>query len=213
MPKKARKKQKIKRRVSDPQAKYVLPLKWSLYYVLSQGEWQDFRNRVKEQDSEWMHCPVCPKRCPADQCDEQWEYDHKNHVKQFVTAKFICRGCHWMKSPGARLITWARDLSGELPPPKQIPHIQACLGWTRKEVDALRMSDLLKEEFEEEMLDELRKKAKWGKALIRPWKIDLSGLEKYDYSRTEIVIWEARFIERANSLVAAWNFEHAGQST
>src|SRR5436190_14362433 len=100
----------------DKKVYYLLPLKWSLHYVMTEKEWQGLRNRVKQINPNWDSCPVCPNRCKANSLDEAWEYDNENHVKHFLEAKFICPGCHWFKTLPWRIETWLKMERGEMPP-------------------------------------------------------------------------------------------------
>ena len=115
---------------TEPKISYILPSEWSLFYIMMGKEWQEFRQRVKSFNPEWEQCLSCPGRCRADSCDEVWEYN--NGVKHLVTARFICRGCHWLKTPNWRMETWEKIKRGIMPPATKPPHIISCLGFTQK---------------------------------------------------------------------------------
>jgi hypothetical protein len=191
---------------------YVLPLQWSLHYAMTEGQWTKFRERVKKQNPNWMECS-CPKKCKANQLDEQWDFDDEAHTKVFLGAAFICGGCHWLKSPPFRLSTWLRKEQGLLAAISTSPHIIDCLGWTQEQVDALRAKDLRQHQAQTGLITGLQQQVKGGKAeviaapmvpeekraeleargqrVILPWRIDLSALDQYGYSAAEISSFEA----------------------
>lgn len=180
----------------DKKVHYLLPLKWSLHYVMTEKEWQGFRNRVKKANPDWDKCPACPNRCKANSLDEDWEYDRENHIKRFVKAKFICSGCHWFKTLPWRIETWLKMQRGQMPPATKPPHIISCLGWTQKQLDELREKDLARHQQETKQLQRIQTEALIGEAEIRYWAVDLSALNQYGYSPQEIVEFEKRINSR-----------------
>ncbi len=179
---------------------YLLPLEWSLHYVMSDGEWRDFRIRVKEVIPNWETCN-CPNGCQANTLDEIWDYDKRKHVKRFVKAQFICPGCHWLKSPGWRVQTWLKDESGFWTPPERTPHIFDCLGWTKRRVRQMRRADL--EMYYEQLMlqDKREKEVKTGEATEVSWTADLSGLKKYGYSEIEISYFSSLMFLKARGKI------------
>ncbi len=175
---------------------HVLPLQWSLYYVITSKEWKDFRERVKQKDPGWDRC-ACPKRCRADTLDEEWKYDKQHHVKRFASAKFICGGCHWLKSPPWRIQTWLKQQAAELPDLDRKPHITDCLGWSEGRVIALREGDLAEHSAQIEELARIEAHVEAGKALVVPWSVDLSALKKYGYSSKEVKRFGERMMTQA----------------
>ncbi len=192
---------------------YVLPLRWSLYYALTKAQWRNLRERHRKLYPDWAQCS-CPKRCQADSLDEKWEYNHETHSKIFVGAKFICRGCHWLKSPPWRIKTWVRQQNGLLLPTSKPAHIIDCLGWSQERVDALREEDLKEHRAQVAVLSQLEEQVQAGKAailplpveqltpqqvarlakpgqsLIIPWRVDLTNLTRYGYTGEEIAAFE-----------------------
>jgi hypothetical protein len=179
------------RKSHEEAVEYLLPLQWSLHYVMTDGEWRNFRNRVKKINPDWDKC-TCPNQCKANTLDEEWEYDKENHIKRFVKAEFICGGCHWRKSPGFRLNSYRRAELGKGPPATKIPHAIFCLGMTQEELDELREKDLAKEQREMEELERIEKEAELGLIEIRYWTADLSAMSQYGYSPQEIAEFEKR---------------------
>jgi hypothetical protein len=171
---------------------YLLPLKWSLHFVMTEKEWQGLRSRVKKINPDWDKCPTCPNRCKTSSLDEDWEYDRENHIKRFVKARFICSGCHWFKTLPWRIETWLKMERGEMPPATKPPHIISCLGWTQKQVDELHKKDLARHQQETEELQRVQTEALMGEAEIRYWTADLSALGEYGYSSQEIAEFEKR---------------------
>lgn len=198
------------------QAEYVLPLMWSLSYALTKKQWSGVRERHKKLFPEWEKCD-CPKRCKANSLDEHWDYDHTKHIKTFLGAKFICPGCHWLKSPGARILTWKKPM----PPMTKPPHIIDCLGWTQARIDKLRADDLGENQRRQVSIAKLGQQVQQGKAvamatpvehlsttelekflsseqsMIAPWSVDLSRLSMYGYSIDEIQVFEKRMYDVA----------------
>ena len=198
------------------QAEHVLPLLWSLHYALTEKQWRGVRDRHKRLFSNWAECE-CPKRCKANTLDELWEYDHTRHIKTFMGAKFICAGCHWLKSPGARIKTWTRPN----PPMTKPPHIIDCLGWTQERVDNLRAHDLREDHSRQVGISKLSQQVQQGQAttmptpvehlstaelekflaseqsMIAPWRVDLSRLSVYEYTTDEIQVFEKRMYDLA----------------
>jgi hypothetical protein len=174
----------------------LLPLRWSLYYVITRKEWKDFRERVKRKDPGWDRCS-CPNGCRADTLDEEWEYDKQHHVKRFVSTKFICRGCHWLKSLPWRIQTWLKQQVGELANVDREPHITDCLGWSEGQVIALRERDLAEHSAQIEELARIEAHVEAGKALVVPWSVDLSALKKYGYSGKEVKRFGERMMAHA----------------
>jgi hypothetical protein len=194
---------------ADPTIQYVLPLRWSLHFALTESKWKKFRERHKKLHAEWEQCS-CPKRCKADTLDEEWDYNRHTHTKSFVQAKFICRGCHWLKTPPLRIRTWLDLQSGALLKSTKTPHIVYCLGWPHARVDALREHDLSDHQAEttaqiriathiktgqaaflpapvEQLSPQtIAEFAKPGQRLIVPWKVDLSALARFGFSAEEI---------------------------
>lgn len=209
---------------SEPTTLYVLPLGWSLSYALTKKLWADLRERHKALYPEWNHC-ACPKRCPAKPLDEKWTYDDASHTKTFLSAAFICNGCHWLKSPGFRMNSWTRPA----PLTSEPPHIIHCLGWTQQQVDALRDRDLKKHKVETVLRtrlnqqvqqgraaivpapperlppQELQRLVKPGQVMIVPWRVDLTALTQYGYSQSEIVVFEQRMYKLAAKRMAGNN--------
>lgn len=183
-----------KTKLKSKKVYYLLPLEWSLYYIMTKKEWQDFRNRVKRANTKWYRCS-CPKHCRATILDEQWKYIERKHIKKFIKAKFICSGCHWLKSPNWRMETWLKQEMGELPPKNKIPHIIDCLGWTEKEVEDLREKDLQRYFEEIEKQEQINQEVKKGMAQVKYWSIDLKALKRYGYSKQEITAFEKKFIK------------------
>jgi hypothetical protein len=207
-------------RLAEVHAHYLMPLSWSLHFMMTNKEWAGFRKRVQQRSPNWAGC-TCPNKCKANTLDENWNYDRADHKKTFVEARFICPGCHWLKSPAFRVKSWttqAADLPGVSSKP---PHIIACLGWTEQQVADLREGDLrshradrvslnrLEQQVKEghakvfpETIDRLpaekiAQQVKPGQALILPWRIDLSALRSYGYSGQEIQSFEQRMYELA----------------
>ena len=175
---------------------YLLPLEWSLFYVMPSGEWRDFRERVKEASLNWEQCS-CPNKCQANTLDELWEYDKRKHVKRFVRGQFICRGCHWLKSPTWRLETWKKDELGLLDTPIKNPHVFECLGKTMQQVRALRESDRAMHQKEKELRQRIERDLRTGEARIAYWTVDLSALKQYGYSEIEISCYGASMFAKA----------------
>lgn len=203
---------------------YVLPLRWSLYYALTDSQWRRFRQRHKQLHPAWEKC-ACPKKCTADTLDEMWEYDQGTHTKIFVGAQFICRGCHWLKTPPLRMKTWLEQQQGSLPALTKRPHIVDCLGWSDDRVDALRTHDL--QEHRQQMAQLLRLEqnvkagqaafvpapleqmvpgalaqfARPGQTLIVPWRVDLSALTRYGYVADQIAAFEKAMYDLARERI------------
>jgi hypothetical protein len=205
---------------TEPETQYVLPLRWSLYYALTEKQWDDLRTRHRKLYPDSVHCS-CPKRCETRNFDETWEYHSPTHTKIFVNAAFICVGCHWLKTPPFRLKTW-RTLQtnpGQVAP--KPPHIIDCLGWTQKKVNDLRDSDIKQyqtatsvrasithqiqqgkvailpappEQLPPQALQQL---VKPGQLKIVPWRLNLDALEIYGYSFNEILVFEDRMYKLA----------------
>jgi hypothetical protein len=207
------------RDVEQADYRYVLPLLWSLSYALTDKQWRDIRERHKTLYPDWQQCD-CPQRCKAKTLDEHWGYDHSHHTKTFLGAKFICNGCHWLKSPGFRLATWRK------PPPLaspfvRPPHIIACLGWTQDEVNELQQDDLRRNSQQQINISQIARQIQHGTAvalplplerlpspdierLIRPgqtvvvpWRVDLTRLSVYGFSTQEIQKFENRMYNLA----------------
>jgi hypothetical protein len=180
----------------DQKVYYLLPLKWSLHYVMTKKEWESFRSRIKQLRSDWEKCPTCPNQCRANSLDEDWDYDGERHLKRFLKATFICPGCHWLKTPPWRTETWLEMERGEMPPATKPPHILSCLGWTQDRVDELRRKDLARhrQEVQAELL--IEKEVQAGLAQIRYWTAELSALDQYGYSAQEITEFECRMNNR-----------------
>lgn len=185
-----------------PEREFVLPLNWSLYYVMSRTEWENFRTCIRAHTHNWDRCPMCPENCLARHCDETWKYDDAGHIKQFVKAQFICPGCHWLKSPGARRATWQKQERGDWLPPEKTPHIYACLGWTKRRVNVLRKSDFESESRGQKALSKLAKAIAAGKVTVSPWKIELSALAQYGYSKRQVQKLEERMAFKASATLA-----------
>jgi len=210
---------------SERTTHYVLPLRWSLHYALTEKQWRDLRERHKELFPDWDHCS-CPKRCKANTLDEKWRYDEGQHTKILLGAAFICPGCHWLKTPPWRIQTWLEQDNGLLPALSKSPHVIDCLGWTQEQVDALRESDLKKHRAQTMLLarldqqvqegraaivpapperlsrQELEKLVKPGQVMVVPWRIDLSALTRYGYSQSEIIVFEQRMYKLAAKRMA-----------
>ncbi len=198
------------------QAEYVLPLLWSLYFALTEKQWRGVRERHKQLFPDWQKCD-CPKSCKANTLDEHWKYDHTRHIKTFIGAKFICPGCHWLKSPGARIQTWTQPQQ----PMTKPPHIIDCLGWTQDRIDKLRAHDLRENQTRQASMSKLGQQVQQGKAvamptpvehlsttelekflsseqtMIAPWRVDLSRLSMYGYTTDEIQVFEKRMYDVA----------------
>ena len=198
------------------QADHVLPLLWSLSYALTKKQWNEVRERHKQLFPNWEKCD-CPKGCKANTLDEHWQYDHGQHVKTFIGAKFICPGCHWLKSPGARIKTWQRPQPTMTKP----AHIVDCLGWTQDKVDELRSRDLRESQRRQVNLSKLSEQVQQKAAvalptpvehlatvelekflaseqsMIAPWRVDLSRMSMYGYSSEEIQVFEKRMYDLA----------------
>src|SRR3989442_9029552 len=140
---------------------------------MTKSEWEDFRNRVKAINPNWQICS-CPQGCQADSCDEKWKYDRRKHVKRFKEAQFICRGCHWLKTPPLRVETWLKQESEDWSPPINTPHIIRCWGWTEEQVQKLRAKDLEERSLQNEQIAIVEEDVKKGEARIAYWGIDLS---------------------------------------
>lgn len=184
-----------KQRNKQKKIYYRLPLKWSLHYVMTDKEWREFRSRVKKVNPNWDKCS-CPNGCKATSLDEQWEYDNERHIKRFVKAEFICPGCHWLKTPPWRWETWLKEAADQLPPLTKLPHIIKCLGWTKEQVMELRGKDLEQYFQQIEERKKIQKEVMARKAEIRYWKVDLSAMKQYGYSKQEIAIYEGRMQQR-----------------
>jgi len=174
---------------------YLLPLQWSLYYYMTTSEWRKFREYVKTVNPQWEKCD-CPKGCKANSLDEKWQYNHENHIKRFITAKYICPGCHWLKTPPWRIDLWLRIEQGIVPDITEDGHIIRCLGWNIEKVKLLRERDMLEHRKEIEEKTRIESEVKSGKADIAYWKIDLSLLKGYGYTDSEI----SEFTRRMNNL-------------
>jgi hypothetical protein len=194
---------------------HVLPLRWSLSYALTKKQWQEVRERHKRLHPAWEQCD-CPKRCATNDLDEHWEYDERSHLKRFVGAKFICRGCHWCKSLPHRIQTWLRQQRGLMPKLVEPPHIIGCLGWTQEQVDKLRDHDLALHRHQAAGMNGLMHQVREGEAVflpapmellsagnlarllkpdqipVVPWRVDLSALAQYEFSSEEIAAFEQR---------------------
>jgi hypothetical protein len=210
---------------SEPTTLYVLPIRWSLYFALTEKQWGDLRARHKKLDPEWEHCG-CPKRCKANTFDERWSYDNATHIKTFCDAAFICGGCHWLKSATWRVETWLKQQDGLLPVMSKPPHIIDCLGWTQEQIDALRDRDLKRHQAQTAQRARLDQQVQQGKAaivpgpperlppqdlerlvkpgqiMVVPWRVDLSALVRYGYSQSEIAIFEQRMYQLAAKRMA-----------
>jgi hypothetical protein len=204
---------------------YVLPLRWSLFFALSKKQWADLRERHKKLFPDWERCS-CPKRCKANTLDENWRYDQPRHTKVFVGTDFICPGCHWLKSPAARIKTWLKQQDSSSLASSKAPHIIDCLGWTQDRVEALRKSDLREREQDVTQLARLDRQVQEGQAarvpapverlspqelatlvtpgqlVIVPWQIDLSALAAYGYAPEEIAAFEQRMYQLAAERMA-----------
>lgn len=215
----------LSERPAEPLVRYVLPLLWSLHYALTKTQWAMLRDRHKERFPDWEQCS-CPKRCKANALDEHWKYDEANHIKIFTGAAFICKGCHWLKSPGFRVSTWLRQVDGSLVASLDPPHIISCLGWTQQKVDALRAMDLSRHQMQRGHLAQLDQQVKQGQAaivpspverltqqelarhvmpgqlMIVPWRVDLSALGAYGYDSEEIATFEQRMYRVAAQRMA-----------
>ena len=77
-------------------------------------------------------------------------------------------------------------------------HIIACLGWTESRVEKLREKDLQQHFQETEEISKIQKEVELGVAEVLYWKIDLSALKQYGYSRREITWLESRMRRQAN---------------
>jgi hypothetical protein len=200
--------------------RYVLPLRWSLYFALTQKQWRGVRDRHKDRYHEWEQCS-CPKRCKANTLDEKWRYNIATHTKIFLGSEFICPGCHWFKSPTWRIERWLKSEKGLLLVATKPPHIIDCLGWSQQRVDSLREKDLREHQVNMSQLARLEEQVKQGQAavvpapverlsheelsslvkpgqiMIVPWRVDLSALADYGYTREEIVVFEHRMYELA----------------
>jgi hypothetical protein len=177
--------------MAEMKVHYILPLKWSLHYVMTEGEWQAFRKRIKQVTPGWEKCS-CPKGCKTSDLDEEWQYDRDNHVKRLVTAKFICSGCHWLKTPPWRIDTWLKQAKGTMPVATKPPHIITCLGWTQAQVDDLRQKDLALHELETREAGVIHNEVALGLAEIRYWTADLSALNQFGYSAQHIAQLERK---------------------
>jgi len=199
---------------------FVLPLRWSLFYALTDKQWRDFRERHKSLCADWDRCE-CPKRCKANTLDERWKYDHAQHTKIFLGAAFICPGCHWLKTVPWRIRTWREVQDGLLPLPSKPSHIIDCLGWTQQELDALREKDLKKDGADSMRRNELNRQiqrgnaalvpaplerlsprdiqrfVKPGQVMIVPWRVDLTALTSYGFSPREVGVFEERMYKVA----------------
>jgi hypothetical protein len=204
-----------------PQAgriEHLMPIQWSLYYALSDAEWAELRRRHLERHPDQSACR-CPKRCRTDTLDELWDYDHATATKRFAGGQWLCRGCHWLKSPTWRLQTWEQQRLGILRPPKKPPHINDCLGWTQEEVDDLKAKDLQEAERQKSKLREIheqhfqgqlivvphpwgrlapeqqRELRQTGKTILAPWDVDLSALTHLGYAAEEIERFTCKMLE------------------
>jgi hypothetical protein len=199
---------------------FVLPLRWSLHYALSDKQWNELRERHKKRFPGWERC-ACPNSCSAEALDERWKYDNKTHTKRFTGAAFICPGCHWLKSLPWRIQTWLKRQQGRLPAMTRPPHIITCLGWTQQDVDSLRDQDLNQYQTETRVMaqlenqvqqsravilpahpaqldaEELEKLVRPSQAAIAPWRVDLEALAVYGYSRRQIREFERRMYKLA----------------
>src|SRR5262249_33288868 len=124
---------------------YLLPLQWSLHYALSWKEWRTLWERHKKLYPAWERCS-CPKGCKANTFDEDWKYDHERHTKIFLGGKFICPGCHWLKSPTWRIRSWLQQENILVLQSAKSTHAIDCLGMTQQQLDDLRKADLRKHE-------------------------------------------------------------------
>ena len=206
---------------------YVLPLRWSLHYALTNKQWNSVRERFKQLDPSWESCS-CPKRCTANSLDEKWNYDHERHTKTFRGAAFVCRGCHWLKSPPWRVQTWLKDQDGKLAPLSKQPHIVHCLGWTQQQVDDLRRNDLETHKIQAKQVSQMEVQIRQGQAavvpspvdrltpkeheelvnkeatMIAPWRVDLSTLQEFGFSTDDIGLFEKRMYKLASKRMATF---------
>jgi hypothetical protein len=171
-------------------------------------------------------------RCNADNLDEQWSYDHERYIKTLIGLAFICRGCHWLKSPGFRIRTWL----GLTPPTRSRPHIETCLGWPPERVERLRQHDLngllanrhavqstrqeiqrgtavaLPSPIERLPSADLERMARPGQIVVVPWRVDLTYLAVYGYSTEEIKQFEQRMYVIAANRMDSLNRDPANRS-
>lgn len=210
--------------------RYVIPLRWSLSFALTPAQWRGVRERHKKLDPSWERCD-CPQGCKADQLDEEWHYDHLQHIKTFLGAQFICRGCHWRKSPGFRLRTYSRPLPSQFTKP---PHIISCLGWSQDEVDRFVQHDLWRARQQQVIISQIEQKIQHGTAValpspierlsasdverfiqpgrtvVVPWRVDLTHLGTCGYSPQEIQKFENRMYDVAAKRMQSREAHDAG---
>jgi hypothetical protein len=215
---------------AEPQKLWVLPLRLSLFFSLTEKQWKDVRERHKKLFPGWERCPSCPKMCKTHDLDEKWSYDSKTHTKVFLSAQYICKGCHWFKTPTLRLKTWLDQQQGILPPMLKLPHIIDCLGYSQEQVEALRDSDLREHQGRIVQLAQIDQGVKEGKAallpapaerlpqgelqrlvrpgqlMVAPFRVNLAALAIYRYSESEIAVFEERMYQFAAKRIAASEF-------
>jgi len=208
------------------EVQHLLPLRWSLHFALSQGEWLELRERHRALHPEQTACG-CPRRCRTNTLDELWEYDAQNSTKRLAGAHWLCPGCHWLKSPTWRLETWAKQRQGLLPPLRKPPHVIDCLGWSQMQVDALRQQDLEAAERQQAKLHKYRTQqargqlivsgTPWqrlapakrralrltGKTIVAPWDIDLSALTQLGYASHQIEYFTEKMLQLAKARMHA----------
>lgn len=183
---------------------YLAPRRWVLAAVMSPHEWHELRAQVIAASPGTTRCS-CPAGCPATVLDEQWTSVPELHVKRFVGAALRCPGCHWLGDQSRRIQTWLALKARRRAEPHEKQHIRDCLGWTRKQVKALRDRDLADHAARLADLVRIETAAQTGEASVRPWQVDAGALRQYGYSDDEIRSLEMRMMDIAWEQIAHSN--------
>jgi hypothetical protein len=163
---------------------------------MSPHEWHELRARVTAASPGATRC-CCPAGCAATLLDEQWTYIPELHVKRFVGVALRCPGCHWLGDQSRRIQTWLALKARRRAEPREKEHIRDCLGWTRKQVEALRDRDLVDHAARLADLVRIETAVQSGEARVLPWQVDAGALRQYGYSDDQIRSLERRMMDLA----------------
>jgi hypothetical protein len=201
-------------------------LRWALSYALTDKQWKNVKDRYKAKHLDWEQCS-CPKKCQSDSLDEHWVYEKDTHTKILIGMKYICRGCHWLKSLSWRIKTWLQQDAGQMREKTKPDHIIDCLGWAPEEVYKLKEHDMnrhrmetghrisIKQALEQgkavvvkaptEMLplEKITEVAKPGQRVIMPWRVNLAHLVQYDFTTDDILKFEQRMYNVAEKRMSS----------
>jgi hypothetical protein len=164
-------------------------------------EWRLLRARVQQRSPNAGRCG-CSRRCLANSLDEQWEYVEDRHLKRFLGARLLCPGCHWLASRTRRIETW-HALKACRRSHVIRPHLVECLGWTKRQVNALRKQDLADYSAELRELAQIETAVLTGEASAMPCAVDLSALSQYGYRDGEVRDLERRMLDQAQDRLPA----------